>query len=247
MKKNVLRLALFLLLLLPSLITTSDEVESAPQNGLFSAAIEDPSGLCANVSAYNNFVVIDFQPPDQQAGFLSYDAEMVIDSDTIYVSEEDENYSATYRIRYKYPFTADADVVFNGRSYSLHDLDTRNSGCNGMFTQFNSTIQPTGTPPPEPAPQPLTVTARASATSGFAPLTVSFTAAPSKPASIIWKDNGVTFASGPNAQLTFANASVHVITAVASANGETASASLTVMVQQKPPSGGGNGGNNGGN
>lgn len=219
---------------------------SSLQNGLFSAAIEDPSGLCAFVSHYNGFTVIEFAPPDQEASFQSYDGEMVITDNTIIVTEEEDDYSAIYRIRYKFPFTAEGDIVFNGRSYKLRDSDTRNSFCgsNG-FTFFSKDIRPTGTPPPEPRPQPLTLTARASTTTGFAPLIVSFTAAPSKPASIIWKDNGVTFASGPNAQLTFANPSTHTITAIATAQGETATATLIVTVKKKQSSDG-NGGNNGG-
>lgn len=216
---------------------------SAAQNGLFSVAIEDASGLCAHVSAYNNFVVIEFQPPDQTAGFQTYDAEMVIDADTIYVTEEEETYSATYRIRYKYPFTADADIVFNDRSYQLGDLNTLNSFCGGQSTVFSTNIVPSGTQLPPPPVQPLTVNAQASATTGFAPLTVTFVAVASKPSSFVWRDNGVVFSTSPTPVLSFVNPSTHQIVVTAAAGSETATATLTITVQKKTSGSGGNGGN----
>ena len=215
------------------------------QNGLFSVAIEDFTGLCANVSHYQGFTVIEFRPPDQTAQFQSYDGEMRITEDTIYVTEEEPGYTAIYEIRYKFPFTAHGQIVFNGRSYYLSDLNTLNSYCNNQGTVFSSVIHPTdGTPEVPPPPPPLTVTAQASVTSGFAPLAVSLTATASKAnVTYVWRDNGAQFATGESATITFANPSTHQLTVTATGENETATASLIVSVKKKPVGGSGGNGN----
>ena len=236
MKKTLIAFAILFAVLL------SVSPRSSAQNGLFNVAIEDPSGLCAVVSHYNGFTVIEFSPPDQWgASFQSYDGDMVITADTILVTETEENYSASYSIRYKAPFTAEGTIVFNGHSYKLKDSDTRNSFCGGSGTVFSKDIKPTGTLPPPPPVVPLTTTARASATSGTAPLLVTFSATSSKPASFVWRDNGVVFGTGPIVTLVFSNASTHSIILTAMSESETATASLTITITKPSGGSGGNG------